>query len=394
MSGERSAHFAPKWFVLFVSSGSFFMTYFSRVTWSIISPYSSLHTTLAQDSFIFSLFFVGYVSVQIPAGLIADKVSPSKVTASALVGIAAGALLGGIAGQIWMEYLSSVLMGISAGWIFPATLRLIVSSFEGRELSKASGYYSTALPLALTVTGGVLPPLVLLVDWRWGLFIITILCTLLAIFSVLIMKDLASSSLRPVDSPVETQSRAYTGFFNRNVLMLGIAGFFFFFSWWYINLYAYAYFLHIHLDPYEAGVLYSLISVAGIFSSPLLGVISDKLGVKRTTIISIIAYSALMSVVPVASTIYLISTLSLVIGFLRFLINAAMTNIVAVVGGSKTGSTAGTANVFWQTSGIVGPLLAAGLIGYFGYAFSWLAVAVVTLGSALLLSFVKINVTS
>lgn len=62
-----------KFFIIFLTSVSFFLSYFSRIAWSIVSVYSSLKPTAVEDGIIFSLFFLGYIIVQIPAGIISDQ---------------------------------------------------------------------------------------------------------------------------------------------------------------------------------------------------------------------------------------------------------------------------------------------------------------------------------
>jgi MFS family permease len=68
-----------KVFIIFLTSASFFMSYFSRIAWSIVSVYSNWKLTEIEDSIIFSLFFIGYILVQLPAGFLSDKVKPNII---------------------------------------------------------------------------------------------------------------------------------------------------------------------------------------------------------------------------------------------------------------------------------------------------------------------------
>ncbi|MEM0092044.1 MAG: hypothetical protein QXG62_05530 [Saccharolobus sp.] len=60
----------------------FFLSYLSRVVWSIIAPFSPLKTTTLEYSIIFAL---GYIIVQIPAGILSDYVSAKNLLFLSLI---------------------------------------------------------------------------------------------------------------------------------------------------------------------------------------------------------------------------------------------------------------------------------------------------------------------
>ncbi len=96
------------WTIVALSSAAFFMSYFGRMMWSVFDVYATtLQPTLLADSFVFSLFFVGYVAVQVPAGLVSDRVRPNLVTGASLIAVGLTLFLGGAAADMGIEYLSS-----------------------------------------------------------------------------------------------------------------------------------------------------------------------------------------------------------------------------------------------------------------------------------------------
>lgn len=239
-------------YVIGIASASFFMSYFSRLAWSIVSSYSTLKPTIIEDSVVFSLFFIGYVVVQVPAGLVSDRVGPKYVVMASLIGLAASSFVSGMANAMWVEYVASLFMGLSAGWIYPATVKLLTISFRGPELPVAMGYYSIAWPLSIVLAGATLPEICTVLGWRWSYYII-------ALTSIII------ASLY-----VPTNVRGYGGnargalnlklLRNSDVMVVSLSGFLFFMSYWTITLYAYKYFLSIGLNDYVAGLAYSLLA--------------------------------------------------------------------------------------------------------------------------------------
>ncbi|HEU16926.1 MAG TPA: MFS transporter, partial [Nitrososphaeria archaeon] len=172
-----------------LSFAAFFLSYYSRLAWSVLSTYSSLRPTPYEDGLIFSIFFAAYIAVQIPAGLVSDAIDPKKVLVMALLGLAASSVLGGAAGTIWVEYIGSLFMGFSAGWIYPTTIKLLSTNFEGRGLARAMGYYSLAWPISIILLGVGLPTAAEDLGWRWGYYLIGVASFAVALAAVMLMED-------------------------------------------------------------------------------------------------------------------------------------------------------------------------------------------------------------
>ncbi len=145
-----------KFLALFVASASFFFSYYSRLAWSVLSSYMPFHPTVIHEGLVFSLFFVGYVVVQIPVGMISDRFSGGTVITFALIGLALATLFSGMSTDIAEEYSASIIMGLTAGWIYPASINVMRSYFV-KDLNFYLGYYSLAWPVAIVITGIALP---------------------------------------------------------------------------------------------------------------------------------------------------------------------------------------------------------------------------------------------
>jgi len=358
-----------KGLVLFLCSTSFFMSYFSRLVWSIVSSFSPLRPTQVDDGVIFSLFFVGYVVVQIPSGFLADVVGARKVLTGSLLGLAVSALGSALSPSIPWEYVSSTVMGLSAGWIYPTTIKVLATTFDTGSIHKAIGLYSLAWPLSIVASGFVVPPLAT-ISWDAPYFLLGGTSVALSFLAWHVVEDGKGDGRRGI-SVIK----------DRSVLSISLGGFMFFFSYWSLTLFLYKFLLEVGYSPVEAGVIYSLTAIAGIPSTLISGRFLDMLGTRRSLLLFIGIYGLLILLINV-SYAYLVplSLLFLSMGFVRFVITPSHSSALASLGG-RSGGVSGFANFFWQASGAVSSLISPIVVESLGYEFLWDLTGFITLAS-------------
>lgn len=361
------------------SSIAFFLSYFSRLAWSILSPFSSLKPTIEDDGIIFTLFFIGYVSVQIPAGILSDKIDTRKIIFASLAGIFISSLISGLGVNILQEFIASFIMGLSAGWIYPVTIKMISNFFRGRELAIAMGYYSLAWPFSLVLAGDALPFVGTSIGWRWGYFIISIISISLAFYSF------------KIPYVTSHKSSNFTIIKDKSVIMIAIGGFLFFLSYWSIALFLYKYLLETVYNPYISGVIYSLTALPGIFSTIVSGKIINLLGVRKVFILFISLYGILTISISFVYFAIFLGIIASFMGLIRFVITPANSTAVAQIGKENSGSVTGFANFFWQSSGILSSFLSAVIISSLGFKFLWIFMGLITLLSVIFYSLIRVT---
>ncbi|ACP45387.1 major facilitator superfamily MFS_1 [Sulfolobus islandicus Y.G.57.14] len=356
--------------VIFLSASSFFLSYFSRVTWSIVAPLSTLKTTTTEDSIIFALFFLGYILIQIPSGTLADRISAKRLLFLSLLGVAVTSFVSATFPLITVEYLASFLMGFSAGWIYPITVKLLSTSFDDKDLPIAMSIYSMAWPLSIVASGIVIPFLALTFSWEFSFYFISVFSIILGILALLYLP-----SLKLTKSIIKFKDVIR----DKNSIYISIGGFLFYLTYWVLVLYLYKYLLGVVRNEYVAGIIYSLTALTGIFSTILAGYIIKSLGVKRTFLLFISLYSFSLLIFSFTKNVMVIGIDALALGFFRFIITPTSSTAVAVIGGKeRSGSVTGFANFFWQSSGIVGSIIAPLLINLFTYTYLWTFVSVLS----------------
>ncbi len=361
------------WAIVALSSAAFFVSYFGRMMWSIFDVYAtSLRPTLLEDSLVFSFFFAGYVVVQIPAGIVSDRIPPNLVTGSSLIAVGLTLLLGGVAADMVTEYVASVLMGLAAGWIYPDTVRVVTALFPNREQrTVALGYYSLAWPLSVFLLGILLPAAATVVGWRGGYGLMALLSV--ALGTAYLLTDVRG--FRPRQAKLSF-------LVNRNSVLIALGGFAFFLPYWAITLYAFDYFTSVGMNGFAAGLAVAFLALAGIPSTLGSGYAMNRLGIRRTAVASLLLYGVTILAFAVSRDFYVILATALTMGFFRFLLTPINAAVVSVVGEDRAGHITGFANLFWQGSGVAAPVVAAFLIEAFGYTTNWIVMGAIVFAAA------------
>lgn len=123
-------------------------------------------TTGAALGTLHASFFYIYAAMQLPAGVVADRVGSRRAVAAGTVVMSGGALVFGIADTYAVAFLARALIGLGGSLLFIAILRFCANWFRPGEFARLSG-----LTIAAAGFGGILAttPLAMVVtatDWR------------------------------------------------------------------------------------------------------------------------------------------------------------------------------------------------------------------------------------
>jgi len=149
------------------------IAYIDRTNISMALPSMSreLHMTPTQAGNAAGIFFWGYLLLQIPGGYLAERWSAKRLVSVLLVvwGICSvGCGFVHTARQFWVMRL---LLGVSEGGVWPATLVLLAHWFPRAERARANGYWMLCQPasviLASPLSGWILS------HWDWRVLLIS-----------------------------------------------------------------------------------------------------------------------------------------------------------------------------------------------------------------------------
>lgn len=378
-----------KWMVLAISSASFFLGYYARLQWGVVSPYTGFHFDSLQDGIIFSSFFLTYTLVQVPSGSVVDRVGPMRVLFFALMGLAYSSFLTGIGKDFLEEVIASSIMGASAGWIYPATIRALSSSFPGRDLAFAMGLYSEAWPLSIVSLGVLTPVLVGSMGWEWAYYLVSLASLSVALLSLKIRRVSENrSSLGPTE-----RNRVWLDFSlirDPSVLGLSLGGSMFFFAYWSFSFYAYEYLVLVDkMSGLDAGLVFSLSAALGIISSLVGGKVMSRTGYRVVLMTLPALWGVLLLLFSSTFTFLYLEIIALIMGLVRFVITPAHSTAAGSLFRNRAGTVSGIANTFWQLSGVLAGVVSGDVIELFGFRTLWYITSITCILSEGLYSLVK-----
>jgi len=179
-SPQKKLGFA--WLIWGLAAAFYFFDYMARVTPSVMHRYLQLDFGMneAQFGILTASFYVPYVLMQIPVGLMVDRVSIRWLLTLMSLLTAFGCCVFGLADSLGMASVGRMLMGFSAAFAMISALRLATSWFPPRMLGLLAGL-TQALGMLGAATGQA--PVSFLVGnigWRHSMLVIAFLFILLA----------------------------------------------------------------------------------------------------------------------------------------------------------------------------------------------------------------------
>ncbi|NIH83314.1 MFS transporter [Amycolatopsis granulosa] len=378
-----------RWVVLLLCWASFTMTSVDRSTWGPASAAvsDSWHVPLAALGIFATCYYIGYVISNAAGGFLTDWLGSRLVLGISLLAAGTLMIVFGSTTSVPLGLAVQGLVGLFAGVEFSAGMKLITTWLPPREIGLGSGIFMTATSLGTVIANAVVPTFVQHAGWGASYHLFGGVTVVLAVLCVVFLRNgtVRTTGTRRALPDVRPLLR------NRDLLLLGLAGFgglwgtYGFVTWSNTLMVKGS-----HISPVDAGVVVVIFSGVAVAVKPLVGWVTDRLGLGMRLPIMVIlllftaslllfgamrSYGAFLAVAPVLGiAAYAYSPLT-----------AAMIPVLA--GGRLAGSAAGGVNAVWQLGSVlvpaaVGPVFHA--TGSFYSAFALLAAGPL-LGAAALL---------
>jgi MFS family permease len=181
-----------EWGLLLVLCGALFLEGIDIAMLNVAVPAIAGDLGLSTDSahWVISAYVLGYGGFMLLGGRAADLLGRRRVFLAALVVFVAFSGLGGLATESWMVVVARFATGVAAGFMTPAGLSIITTSFpEGPLRDRAVVIYGATGAAGFSlgmVAGGLLTT----ASWRWVFFAPVVLgAVLLVLGRALIRHD-------------------------------------------------------------------------------------------------------------------------------------------------------------------------------------------------------------
>ncbi|MFJ6573858.1 MFS transporter [Streptomyces sp. NPDC091292] len=134
---------------------------------------TDLGFTQGNLSWVFNAYVVAFGGLLLLGGRLSDLFGAKRMFSAGWAVLAAGSLMAGLAGEVWVELAGRAVQGAGSALIAPSALTLLMMLFgnEPRELTKAFALYGAAAPAGGTAgvfLGGVITEYT---SWPWVFYI-------------------------------------------------------------------------------------------------------------------------------------------------------------------------------------------------------------------------------
>ncbi len=341
---------------------------------------ASLPLDYAQMGFISTGNFIGYLAAVLVSGLLASRLGERKLIVAGLTVVALSMMAVSQAGGFWGVLVLYVVTGFGAGCA-NIPIMALVSHWFGRTLrGRAAGFIVSGSGLAIVFSGWVIPLIngqVGAEGWRWSWLLLGALSLVIAIASLILIRNRPEElGLHPLGTSGEEHASHHRDLpdINAGPIITHLGVVYFAFGFTYV---IYATFIVTTLveergfSEVLAGEFWMWVGAVSIFSGPLFGTLSDRLGRKL----------ALMIVFALHTVAYLFIALRLPDSFAYlsiFLWGIGVWSIPSIMaaavgdylGPQRAAVAFGTITLFFGVGQIVGPGL-AGILADYTDTFAW-----------------------
>ncbi|MDE1903007.1 MAG: MFS transporter [Alphaproteobacteria bacterium] len=393
-----------RWYVLFLISLMYLITYLDRVNISTAAPVISKEFGFDKVTMgvIFSAFVWSYAIFQIPGGWLGDRFGPRKVLTAIVAYWSAMTAATALAGSAGIFTAVRFLFGIGEAGAFPVATRGMQMWFPRHERGLVQGVSHSASRIGAAIAPPIVVAIIAAFDWHWVFYICGIAGVLWCILWYATYRNM------PEDEPAVTRAElAYirgtdksgkiksadighagsvpwgTLFRSPNMWAIMCAYFTYVYCLWIFLSWLPSYLYEArHLTLIKVGIFASLPLWAGVIGDTVGGVAVDRLLIKtgntklaHRTVAIIGMLGCAACIVPAALTTSAYVAIGCLTGALFFL-ECTIGPSWAVpmhVGGKYSGTVSGVMNMAGNIGGALSPLV-FGVLVQLG---SWVAPFVV-----------------
>lgn len=351
------------WYVWLLGSFLFFSEYVVRASPSVIL--SKLMQTFALDAagigILSACFYYPYTIMQIPVGTIVDRYAPGRVLAVMGAIFAAGVFIFANANNVILMMTSRIMMGASAAFAFVGTLKLVTILFPSRMLGFLTGL-TQALGMVGAASGaGPIASAVAHFGWRSTIMWLGIFILVISLGLFIFAWHIKAKKAKQKKSFM--YDLKYAILLNKRVLINAIfAGLLYAPTLAFGEVWGVAYLESAqHFSHSTASAELSWIFIGWGVGAPLLGMLSDKIGLRKP----ILYFSVLGSLLSLIVVLYFELSFEL-IGIFLFLYgfaNSGLVVVYAISGELNSAGKTGLTMAFTNMSSVVVGAICQPIIG-------------------------------
>lgn len=353
--------------IIILGACFYFYEFAVRVAPSVLTQQlmQAFHLNAASLSMMASLFYLAYIIMQIPTGLLYDRFGPRLLLTAAILICAFGTLLFAVTGQVWLLNVGRFMTGFGGAFAFIGVLVLASSWFPARYFALVAGLVQFLGSIGALMGEGPLAAAADHFGWRAALLGLFWLGLTIAVLVFLIVRD------RPSHMPEPKQHKFGEGELRRLLSVFKqkqtwVVAIYNFAIWTpmivFPALWGISYIRNLyHINTTAAAGMVQLIWLGVAFGSPLFGWWSQKIGQRRLPLVSsaLISFVAIVLILFVSMPQVLMYPVMIVFG----LGASGQSLAFAVVKDNNSQSTIGTAVGFNNLATVLGGIFVLPVVG-------------------------------
>ncbi|GAB2450633.1 MFS transporter [Xylanimonas ulmi] len=176
VAGASAAIPQKRWvYVIPVAAIMYMLAYLDRNNVAVILPFidqdGGMTLSVADKGLVTGIFFVGYMVLQIPGAVLAQKWSAKKTVLILMILWGLAAISCGLVNTRGQFLVARFFLGVFEGGVWPAVLVLLASWFPLKERARANALWMACLPISSVIMAPLSGILLDFFSWRAVLMI-------------------------------------------------------------------------------------------------------------------------------------------------------------------------------------------------------------------------------
>ena len=340
---------------------------FYRVSNAVLAPDLMQAFDLNVESLgvLGGAFFYSFALMQIPMGVLLDRVGPRVVmTIFGFVG-AIGAFVFAAADTFILAMVGRILIGAGMASVLMGSFKILVLRFSYNKFSTLSGILISIGALGSILATSPLAWLAMNIGWRQTFAVAGCVTTILALLIFLVMKDqgqavIPSGPALDADKKIPLKTLLHLVLGNLSFWQIGVFAFFRYGTFVALQgVWLGTYLIQVKgFSPVQAGNILMMLSIGYIAGAPIAGYIADRVirSAKMTAFGSVVLYA--MCLLPLTGVVdidnpVLLGTLFAMIGFFNSPGTLAYTHVKELYPIHLSGTVIASANFFVMAGGAI-----------------------------------------
>ena len=198
-----------RWLIWLILAATYVFVTFHRMSAAVVKDdlQKAFGIGAVQFAVIGSMYFYAYFIMQIPSGILADKIGPKKTVFIFSLIAAVGSIFFGLAPSLNIAYISRFFVGIGVSVVFVCLVKIQSRWFYSRNFALMIGFSGLAANLGAIIAQTPLGIAVNNVGWRNTCVYMGIIRVMFAVLTFIFVKDDPTDMGLPGMDEIENRPR-------------------------------------------------------------------------------------------------------------------------------------------------------------------------------------------